>query len=124
MDTVHIFVVVVLVLVLALLGVAFFLFTSNKQFRIAEKCIELQGETIETKTRLVEEQAALISVLRSQTEYLQSEIMNVETETVNDLDNLIISAQASEMTMVSVAQLIALGQEIKSKAEKRKHRHV
>ena len=124
MDITHLFIGIVLALIVCIFGISFFLYASNKQSRIAEKCIELQGETIIAKTHLIEEQTALIRVLRSQIEYLQSEVMSVESDVVGTLDSVLAENEHQHTANIPVETLVGLINQVKHKAEKRKQHRI
>lgn len=103
-DT-HLFAAAFFGLVLIIIGISFFLYRSSREFWIAEKCIKVQSETIETKNLLIEEQAALIKVLRSQTEYLQGSISKLGDEVLKDFNESVSGLLQSDETVVSVDEL-------------------
>ena len=105
MDNTHLFLGVVTGLILLICGFSYFLYRSSREFWITEKYIILQTETIETKTKLIEEQTALISVLRSQTEYLQALVSRLENDDTKELEDLLKAARAMGSEHISVESL-------------------
>lgn len=105
MDSTYLLLGIIVVLVLLICGISYFLYRSNRQFWIAEKCIVLQTETIETKTKLIEEQTALINVLRSQTEYLQAVVARLDNDGMKELEELVTAAHSMGREHISVESL-------------------
>lgn len=105
MDSTYLFLGIIVGLILLVCGVSYFLYRSSREFWIAEKCIILQTETIETKTKLIEEQTALINVLRSQTEYLQAIVARLENDGMKELEELLEAARSMDRKHISTESL-------------------